>query len=341
MVMKVKAILGILLIIIFVSGCSSFFGHKTADIYEENNEVAKVPTDYVECPLDGELVSAASLANRIIAVTVENSPQARPQSGLREAELIYEVLAEGGITRFLVLYLHNKPEQIGPVRSARPYFLTISKEYDAVYFHAGGSPEALNLIRQEKYPAINEFSNGQFFWRSKDRKPPHNLYTSISKAQEAIEKKGFLPSTEILPRNIFCEKSQLQGKKATNFSLRYSKDYTVRYTYNPQKGVYLRYIGEKPHIDALTGEQLTAKNVLVQFASTKVLDADGRLEISLVGIGKGILFQAGKSCEISWIKKSDDSPTQFFDSEGKRIELLCGQTYIQIMPVGALVEITE
>jgi len=130
--------------------------------------------------------------SRPLAIMVENSEGARPQSGLDKANIIYEVLAEGGITRFLAIYYDQDAEEVGPIRSARPYFVSKSLEHQAVYIHVGGSEEAYNFIKEENIDDINEFVDFEPFWRSTDREPPHNLYTSTSKLRKESNKLGYI-----------------------------------------------------------------------------------------------------------------------------------------------------
>lgn len=340
-----KAGLLVLILLLFLSaflgGCDRSKKGGDASNAAKEKEKASIPSNYLACPLDGEMAPPAKLQRRIVAVTVENSPQARPQAGLLEADRVYEVLAEGGITRFLAVYLHGEPERIGPVRSARPYLLELAKEYDAVYFHAGGSDAAFAMIRQEQLPVVNEFQNGRYFWRSKDRKPPHNLYTSIAKAREAVQDKGFAGMINSFPRWSIVKDVPSMGEQAKSISLRYSADYLVGYSYNQGRKLYMRSVSGTAHRDAISGKQLSAKNIIVQFAGTKVLDNEGRLEISLIGSGKGLLFQQGMVHEVSWVKDSSSSPTCFYEQDGSQIKLLAGQTWIEVMPLGAKVQFGE
>ncbi|GAH19229.1 unnamed protein product, partial [marine sediment metagenome] len=130
--------------------------------------------------------------SRPLSIMVENSEGARPQSGLDKANIVYEVLAEGGITRFLAIFYDRDAEEVGPIRSARPYFVSKSLEHQAIYVHVGGSEEAYNFIKEEKIDDINEFVDFQPFWRSKNRKPPHNLYTSTIKLRKEANKLGYI-----------------------------------------------------------------------------------------------------------------------------------------------------
>jgi len=130
--------------------------------------------------------------SRPLSIMVENSEGARPQSGLDKANIVYEVLAEGGITRFLAIYYDQDAEEVGPIRSARPYFVSKSLEHQAIYVHVGGSEEAYNFIKEEKIDDINEFVDFEPFWRTTDRIPPHNLYTSTLKLRKEANKLGYI-----------------------------------------------------------------------------------------------------------------------------------------------------
>jgi len=142
--------------------------------------------------LDGVGVEDESKVNPpIFAVQVENMVDARPLSGISKANLVYEAISEAGITRLLALYVKdNSVSEIGPVRSARPYYIDWASEYGALYAHSGGSPEALRVVSDYDVLDLNEFSNGKYFWRSKSRYAPHNLYTSVELLGEAFTVKG-------------------------------------------------------------------------------------------------------------------------------------------------------
>lgn len=271
--------------------------------------------------------------NRPLSIMVENSEGARPQSGLDKASIIYEALTEGGITRFLAIYYDQETEEVGPVRSARPYFVSKSLEHQAIYIHVGGSDEATNFIKEENIDDINEFMDFQPFWRTSDRKPPHNLYTSTIKLRKEANKLGYI---EMLKKQEYqfetSRNEKLTGRETGSIVIPYNITYTVSYKYQPTSMKYLRFMNGEPHIDAKTKKQLAADNIIIQFAETKVIDQEGRLAIDFIGKGKGLLFLKGGSTEITWEKPDLRARTIFMYKEGNRIALTPGNVWIQIVP---------
>jgi len=271
--------------------------------------------------------------SRPLSIMVENSEGARPQSGLDKANIVYEVLAEGGITRFLAIYYDRDAEEVGPIRSARPYFVSKSLEHQAIYVHVGGSEEAYNFIKEEKIDDINEFVDFQPFWRSTDRNPPHNLYTSTVKLRKEANKLGYI---EMIKKQEYLFETdineRLSGRETDSIVIPYNSIYAVSYKYQPEPMKYLRFMNGEPHIDSKTKEQLAVDNIIIQFAETKIIDEEGRLAIDFVGKGTGLLFFKGNSAEITWKKPDLRAKTQFLDQEGNRIALTPGNVWIQIVP---------
>lgn len=285
------------------------------------------------CAFDGMIVTdSQSLNRRPLLVSIENHPSARPQSGLNQACLVYEFLAEGNITRFLALYLHNEPQTIGPIRSARPYFLDKAMELDAIYAHCGQSPQAELEIPKFQIKSINEIGGaGAYFWRDATRKKPHNLYSSVQKLRQYAAQKGWGKKVEVKGFD-FSAASQPVGKTTKKILIDYPGKYEVVYIFDQGKEVYLRNMEGKPHLDRETGEQLTAKNVVVLYANkVKVLDSEGRLEIDLLSQGKAVYFIGDQKIEGNWKKTERSSPTYFFDQEEKEIQFKPGQIWIQIV----------
>jgi len=271
--------------------------------------------------------------SRPISVMVENSEGARPQTGLDKANIVYEVLAEGGITRFLAIYYDRDSEVVGPVRSARPYFVGKSLEHQAIYVHAGGSEEAYTFIQEEKIDDINEFVDFQPFWRSTDRTPPHNLYTSTIKLRNEANKLGYIEMIKKQDYQFETDANEvLNGRKTNEIIIPYNRLYSVSYLYDADSMNYLRFMNDEPHIDAETKKQLTVENILIQYAPSKVIDDEGRLSIDFIGKGKGLLFFKGGSEEIIWTKESMKSRTVFYDQTGDRIAFTPGNIWIQIVP---------
>ncbi|NLZ48308.1 MAG: DUF3048 domain-containing protein [Clostridiales bacterium] len=284
------------------------------------------PTEQYISPYTGLQVTKEIYNNIPFMVIVENSKPARPQSGLSEADIVYETMAEGGIPRFIALFHSNSPKEIGPVRSARPYFLTIAKEYDLPFGHCGGSPAALESIEKEKLMSMNEFAYGGYYWRDNSRKAPHNLYTSADKLRRLIMNKKYTkPAIASLKFNkSYWDKDLSPAKKV---SMKLSTYYSTSYEF--KDNLYYKYMDNEASTDRPTGANITASNIVVQLTDIKTL-SDGRLEIKLLGQGKGYVISAGKYIEISWLKADENSPTILKDSEGNIVSLSPGNTWWHI-----------
>lgn len=270
---------------------------------------------------------------RPILVMVNNVAAARPQSGLDKADIVYEVLAEGEITRFLALYHSQKPEVIGPVRSIRPYFIQIGVGFDAVLVHAGGSPDALETLARSDYGYINEIADSAYFWREKFRKAPHNLYTDLDKISQAMQDKGMRLSSE-LPYIPFlpADAQVTQGEPASKIDVTYHSLYKAAYTYDEKSKRYLRFTEGKPHLDLTSNQQLAVTNLLVIATKHRVLDKEGRRQVDVVGPGDGYLFQQGKARKVKW-KRSGGVIRAYANADlTEELPLLPGNTWINIVP---------
>ncbi|MBA7530730.1 hypothetical protein ES705_22940 [subsurface metagenome] len=307
---------------------------KTPEI--ETEPVSVIPPAQTKESL-GEDISVkekeSPFGSRPLSIMVENSEGARPQSGLDKANIVYEVLAEGGITRFLAIYYNQDAEEVGPIRSARPYFVSKSLEHQAIYVHVGGSEEAYNFIKEEKIDDINEFVDFEPFWRTTDRIPPHNLYTSTLKLRKEANKLGYIEMIKKQEYQFETDRNEkLTGRESDSILIPYNSIYTVSYKYQPESMKYLRFMNSEPHVDSKTKEQLAVDNIIIQFAETKIIDEEGRLAIDFIGKGKGLVFFKGSSEEIIWEKQNLNSKTIFMYKEGDRIALTPGNVWIQIVP---------
>ncbi|MDQ0340122.1 hypothetical protein J2S00_002917 [Caldalkalibacillus uzonensis] len=296
---------------------------------EQQDQEASANTG-VTAPLTGLPVDEP-LTERIIGVMIDNHTQARPQSGLAQADIVYEILAEGPITRYLALFHSQTPDVIGPVRSLRPYYIDIARGFDAILAHAGGSPAAKEEIARTGYPSFDDTGNGGFvFYRAEHRKAPHNLYTGRHLLEEGEARFGYDQDYEIPALLFKPETEEMTGQEAEWIEIVYhGQYYQVAYEYQTQTGTYTRYIGSEPHTDAESGQPLTASNVLVIEAGHKVLDDAGRREVDVRGEGKGYLFQRGKVQEITWQVK--DGVIRPF-ADGQEVGLYPGQTWVNIIP---------
>lgn len=282
--------------------------------------------------LPKEAEKESPFGKRPLAIMVDNASNSRPQSGLEGANIVYEMLAEGGITRFLAIFTTNEANRVGPIRSARPYFIVKALEHNAIYVHAGESPEAAIFIKEEKIDDINEMVHFQPFWRITERRPPHNLYTSTERLREEAKKLGYIEMVNKGDYQFETDyKEILSGKKVNKIVIKYNVNYTVSYQYLPDSQRYFRFINGEPHIDAETKRQLQAKNIIIQFSDKKVIDSEGRLAIDFIGKGSGLIFYNGQSEEITWSKETLRSKTYFYNKEGNRLAIQPGNVWIQII----------
>ncbi len=264
----------------------------------------------------------------LLAVMVDNLGASRPQSGLADAGVVYEIEAEGLITRFMALYAGDPPENVGPVRSARPYFLLLAREWDAYYAHVGGSVEALRGIRLWGIPDLDDLRGDRGFWIDKSRERPHNTYLNVAEALAGKQ-----------PRGRFKDWSFTGPPKGSpdyqEISFSYSKDNRVTYKFSEENKHYLRYINGVPHIDRITGEQLAVTNIVLQYAPHHFTgDSLGHIEVNLIGEGEAEFFLAGRYVEGSWEKRSSTAPTIFYDAQGREIAFVRGNTWIQVLRPG-------
>jgi hypothetical protein len=294
-------------------------------------EAEEPPLPYTY-PLTG-IGTEQEAKDRPVAVMVENSPKARPQSGLDQADIVYEILAEGEITRFVAVYQSKSPEVIGPVRSIRPYFVEIGAALDAYVVHAGWSPDAMALIRKLKLAHFDQvYGDHAYYWRDKSRKAPHNLYTSVDKIREGAADKQYRETWNEIRLNFLKEDQTAEGEAAAEVTIPYLSGYKVSYRYDETLGAYLRSMAGEPHVDKETGETLIAYNVLICKTSHKVLDDAGRRAVDVHGPGEGYLLQQGKIREVTWQLK--DGLIRAF-ADGEELPLVPGTTWIQIVPTGS------
>lgn len=305
---------------------------KTEETPAPAEPVVTQPAAYVS-PLTGEPLDAP-LENRPMAVMINNAPAARPQSGLMSADIVYEVLAEGGITRLVAIYQSAKEvTKIGPVRSIRPYLIDLGESYHGVLVHAGGSTDAYALIQSLHKEDLDEISNaGAYFWRDKSRKAPHNLYSSADKLQAGAKKRGYSLVDSAVPAYTFRkEDDPAEGESASQVEIKFLLDsYRIAYKYNEKSKLYERFVGKKPHKDLDTGTPLTATNVVILGADHQILDKVGRLHVNLESGGKAVLLQRGKLISGEWVRKKDDVIR--FVKDGAEVPLYPGKTYFNIVP---------
>lgn len=338
-----------IIFLLFSWGCNNDKNISTEDskdnIEENNNETDEnEPEDKdknsnqsgVISPLSGVYSEENKVERRPVAIMFDNHKNARWQAGLSKAEIAYEYLVEGRITRYMGIYLINEPDTIGPVRSARPYFLSSLLEYDALYVHCGGSPEAKEDIKTLNIDEADCMSApGYVFYRNSevDKKAPHNLYTSMESIRKYEEEKGFNRESEYQSFTFNKEMMDIDGEKAEEISIEYDKDNITSYKYDKDLSLYIRYKDGKKHIDENDNTELTATNIIIQKVATEVIDDQGRLKIDTIGKGEGIYITKGKQINITWEKDLRDSKTIYYNEKGEEIKLNPGITWIQVTPL--------
>lgn len=282
-------------------------------------------------PLTGVEVSEEDSKRPVTAVMIENSPDARPQSGLKDCGVVFEAIAEAGITRFLCLYQEAQPELIGPVRSLRPYYIDWLSAFDPTVAHVGGSASALAEIRNGSYKDLDQFFNAKTYWRSKDRRAPHNVYTNFENLNAANDSKGFT-SSEFTG---FARKDTKTAKTpdATTITVPVSSAlFNSSYAYSPNDNAYLRSQAGQPHVDREKGQIKPKVVIVLQTAHGKTVEDGARETIETIGSGTATIFQNGTATAATWSKQSKNSQLKFKDSADKEIELGRGQTWITVVP---------
>ncbi|MEK7502759.1 MAG: DUF3048 domain-containing protein [Patescibacteria group bacterium] len=327
------------------------------------------------CPLNGVLYSKQQKKwweqHRPLGIMIENHQEARPQSGLSSADVIYEVVAEGGITRFLAIYYCQDGAQIGPIRSARTYFIDFLSEYGnyPLYAHVGGANQAgpadalsqLDDYGWTAYNDLNQFSIGfPVFWRDYDRlghsvATEHTIYSTIEKLLDyaktargltEVDKKGTLWSKGFIPYSFKEDASS--SKRGTTKSIHLEfwstmPDYFADWTYDPLTNLYKRSAGKEIYLDKNTNKQLTSKNIVVLFMQERNANDGYENNIHLLyrtkGTGKAEIFMDGKQIKGTWRKDSRTARTLLFDSSGAPVELNKGLIWFEILPMDGVITV--
>lgn len=281
--------------------------------------------------LDGLMVEVGEENNYPVAVIIDNLKEARPQSGLSKASVVYEAEAEGGITRYLAIYAGGKDVgEIGPIRSARSYFVDWAEEYSAAYIHCGGSPDALVKISKDNVFDFNEFYNGDYFWRRPDKSSPHNIYIRGESIVSFLNKNN-ADKGKYLPWSFKEEAETQQRPEGGEILIDFpSDDYKVKWQYDRANNQYNRFLGGREHYDE-NGKIITAKNIIIQYVQAQEVDDKLRLKLDTTGEGETVVCLDGK-CEVGkWNKRISGSRTRFFDNNGNEFKFNAGLIWIEVV----------
>ncbi|KYG71063.1 DUF3048 domain-containing protein [Planococcus maritimus] len=272
--------------------------------------------------------------SRAVMAVINNHPAARPQTGLVEADMVFEIIAEHNITRFLALYQSQFPVAIGPVRSARDYFVELAQGYDAFFIAHGYSPEAQQLLESGVVDHVNGMQyDGTLFKRSLDRVAPHNSYITYENVELAMQMTGTSPNYRIKAPYAFSAagSNDKLGEQAASIEVTYGGDplFASAYTYDAETQLYGRSSGGVDTVDKDTSQRIEVANVLVMEMAHETIDAKGRQEIDLVSGGQALLFREGIVQEIIW--RAEDGMLVPVGNDGP-VELMQGKTWVHIIP---------
>lgn len=329
-----------LVLIFFIKSLDKNEISSETQILVSENEVDKdeLCSDCVRRKIDGIWVKPGEEDVYPIALMIDNQIDARPSFGLSKANVVYEAEAEGQITRYLAVYASNDDiSQIGPVRSARPYYVDWAEEYNALYCHCGGSPQALAKLVKDKVNSLNEFYNSGYYWRTNERIAPHNILTSIAKLNGYLEKKGLTEATYVSWK--FKEDEPVADEERNfSISIAYMPGYDVEWKYNVDVNDYSRYLSKSIHVDD-DGSEIRAKNIIIQEVNSEVIDEALRLKIDTIGAGKASVCLDGHCQTGSWEKKDANSRTLFYYDSGEEVELNAGYIWVEVVNNYELVDI--
>ena len=339
----VKVLIAILVILIIVAG--AILAYKIMQD-KDNQEVVSEENNVLTAVVEEKEVQIFKGNDRPIAVMIDNHDDAWPQAGLQRAYMVYEIIVEGGETRLMALFKGaDDVEKIGPVRSARHYFIDYAMENDAIYVHFGESPQASSDIKKYSIAEIDGISeDGTTFWRVKDKAAPHNAVTSMENLiQSAKNKKYKMTSNEESVLNYVTDEVNLEdGQGAVSVTIPHSQLQTVSYEYDEENKVYERFARKEAQVDWDTDEPITVKNIIITFCDNYTLsDAEnkGRQGLKNIGTFDGYYITNGKAIKIKCIKNARDEKTIYQDLNGNEIDVNDGNTFVHICPTDADVEI--
>lgn len=355
-----KILISILILLIIIAGvllAMKMKQNKQNEAEEANNnkeQIAQVPKEE-----EKKEPKTFSGNERPIAVMIDNNINAMQQAGFTKADIIYEIIVEGGETRLMMLFKNQKLDKIGPIRSARHYFLDYALENDAIYVHYGQSPQAKADIKTLGISDINGiYESSTSFWRDNTRYAPHNAVTSTKNIQTIIEREGFRTTSnkgnvlnyvgEEIKLEDIKETVQTNSDNTTNtatdpvekvtnlansITIPYSQYNTVKYTYNKETKTYARYSRDTLQKDWNTNKAIEVKNIIITKCANSTIDSYGRQTISNIKTLDGYYITNGKYIPIKCEKTSRSGKTKYKDLKGNEIEVNDGKTFIQICPL--------
>jgi hypothetical protein len=304
----------------------------------------------VPAPLTGRLVDPAVARRHPIAVMIDDLSPARPQSGFNAASVVFQAPAEGGIPRYMMVFQDRLPKSVGPVRSARYYYVAWAAQWRAMYVHVGGSPQAMQTLAAQGHGQLvynaDEFRwGGTYLWRIPQRLAPHNVYTDGKRLRQLLRRVGAQDTAIPIAWRFRADKPLAQRPVGGRLEMGYPANH-IRYDYDRKTNTYRRSVTkEGPQIDAADRRRVAPKNVVIMLVSFGPLN-DGhpekhRLEANVIGSGRAWIATNGKTIKGTWRKASLTGALRFFDSKGRPVKLTIGQTFVQVLRTGSVITIKD
>ncbi|APC47174.1 DUF3048 domain-containing protein [Virgibacillus halodenitrificans] len=332
-----KLLFSLLILMLILAGCSKEERKAENSESKENSvqEKSQIPDKQEKVyPLTGK-EATDNINQRMIGVMVNNHTKARPQTGLSQADMVFEILAEGQITRFLALFQSELPEVVGPVRSAREYYFELAKGYGALYIYHGAAGFVNDMIKDrgiEHLDGAMYDNDGNLFKRESFRKAPHNSYLQVDAVYDVASEKGYKTTHEYEPLPFLSKKEvkELSGEPAKHAKITYSENpmEIVEYEYNGD-GAYKRFNDGEQTVELNTEEAIQVENVLIVETDHKIIDKAGRRSVDMTSGGDAYLLQNGQVQKLQWENRDGRIiPVK----DGNAVGFVPGKTWINVIP---------
>lgn len=326
--------------------CVAFMIFFTYNNKKSHHEMDTIPIEKTKStvtenlnPLTGLKMDKSKLRDRPIAIMINNFHKGQPLYGISQADIAYECLIEGGITRLVAIFKDiSDVNTVGSVRSARPYFINLAKSHDAIYFHMGGSTIAYDILKTDYIDSVNFITNEKYMWRDAERRRSlgleHSALSSGELILKAVAEKDFrrLLSDNYSYSQKFGDKSQvLSGNDANKLTVKFSGYKSTYFDYDSSSQSYLISQFGKPQFDALENKQNAKPNVIVIQTDINNIEQTELVEMKLVGNGTGKYMSHGKIIDILWSRKNDNEPIQYSTTDGNPLTMFPGKIYVCVV----------
>ena len=343
----------LIVVAVIAAVCFGIYWYKANNAVEQLDEIVEVGQDTSkkgEQEVQKPEIKIFSGNDRPIAFMIDNNRNAQPQASLNSTYMVYEIIVEGGESRLMALFKGVEADQVGPIRSARHYFLDYAMENNAIYAHLGMSPQAeadftkfgIEHVNGQVYDTGAARTAGSLYWRATHKNAPHNAYTNTTSILQIAKEKGWKTTSDkesVL--NYVAEEVKLETEDAfsvESVKIPYASGHTVEYKYDEDTGRYTRYSKGKKMYDEMTDEAITTKNIIITFAENYTLDDGenkGRQDVITVGSLDGYYITNGKAIKIKCNKESRSEQTKYVDLNGEEIKVNDGNTWVNVCPIDA------